>query len=491
MDIFMKNIPYTADDIKVTLQLAPVLHSPQFELHAISPGLPINFNVHLLPDRYRRNPHSGSGILTVPSVDIGLALLKYFSDSGLIVDGRLIMLQRGKKQPRPDILGEIQLMPFRDPRAIREKEERLADFSDRVDLQAVQFAWACRDGCLSVEWDWNDRETIYSDDPPLHRLLFHEETREIYVRRSDSIYETTISIRYSRVQEVETDSRTKVILLMLETPPSFEKEDLGLFPSHLPTFLPKKKKRQKLSHIDAKHATVVPFTWGVLRLVCDSLTGLSEFKRMADLANLTVRDRHRPMERRGLFSATQQVRLEKWLSSLDWSVAFQCETLYRDMLLDTVELLGLRNSVNELVRSRGPQHASQVLRQFGLHLKNLRYFEDETTVEACFTDAKNECDQTSSLDFQTTKTNTALFQCLHVNFTPTRMRLRGPFPDTSNRILRQHKANHDAFLRVSFTDEEGLQFRFDRREVDGPQFIEQRVGTILKKGFDLCGRQWV
>lgn len=41
-------------------------------------------------------------------------------------------------------------------------------------------------------------------------------------------------------------------------------------------------------------------------------------------------------------------------------------------------------------------------------------------------------------------------------------------------------------------DENRLQFRFDK-EVDGPGFIRQRVGTILNEGIQVAGRnfQWV
>jgi RNA-dependent RNA polymerase len=485
MDIFLQNIPYTVDDIRLTLQLEPVLHSPLFESYSNSPGLPINFKVYLFPDkRSRRNPHSGSGTVTVPSEKIGKALLRHYSGSGISIDGRRISLKPSNRKPRSDTLGEIQLLPYRDPRAIREKEIRLADLSNHVELQEVQFAWQCRDDKLSVEWQW-DHEQAPLFGGPKYTLLFKEESREIIVKRSEIFSDTMIALRYSRVQAVETDSNAKAILLLLESSPSFEKEmhlsfDLGTG----------KNKRQKLTHVDPGHELVAPFAWGTLRLVCKSLTGLAEFKRMASLANITVHDRRRSVEWRGLFSERYQRRLQEWLGRTEWSVAFQCEVLYRELLLDTVELLDLCSSIEVLVHDHGPQHTVQVLRQFGLHLKNLWYLEESSTVRSCFDQARDEIAQ-SAVDIQTANLDRSLFQCLHVQFTPTAMRLRGPFPDASNRILRQHPHNQGAFLRVSFTDEDGFHYRFDHREVDGPAFIAKRVGTILRKGFDLCGRQWV
>ena len=159
------------------------------------------------------------------------------------------------------------------------------------------------------------------------------------------------------------------------------------------------------------------------------------------------------------------------------------------MLLDTVELLNLRPLINDLVRSRGLQHTTKVVRQFGLYLRKLwDEEEEEEDVNSCFTMAMKDADQNGT-EIQGSNIDERLIQCLHVTFTPTGMKLRGPFPDTSNRILRQYKNNQDAFLRVSFTDEDRHKFRFDRREVDGPGFIQDRVGTILKKGFHLCGRR--
>ncbi|KAF8527347.1 RNA dependent RNA polymerase-domain-containing protein [Gautieria morchelliformis] len=489
MEIFLQNIPYPVDDIRLTLELAPVLHSPLFEGYSTSPGLLINFKVYLFPDkRYRRHPHSGSGTLTVPSEKIGNALLKYYSGNGLTMDGRRISLKPSKHKPRSDTLGEIQHFPYRDPRAIREKESRLADFSNKIQLQDVQFAWQCRDDKTSIEWQWNHEQVQFdqfdqlSGNSPRYTLLFKEESREIIVRRSAGSSETTIVARYSRVQAVETDSNAKAILLLLESSPSLEK---GINP------LPgeQKIKRRKLTHLDSDHAVVAPFAWNILRLVCESLTGLAEFKRMASLANINVHDHRRPVVWRGLFAEKYQRQLQQWLGRTEWSVAFQCEALYRDLLLDTVELLDLGFRIETLVRNHGPQYTVQVLRQFGLHLRDLWYLEESSTVWSCFEQARDEIAQ-SGADIQTANLDKNLFQCLHVTFTPTAMKLRGPFPDASNRILRQHPHNQDAFLRVSFTDEDGFHFTFDRREVDGPEFIAKRVGTILKEGFDLCGRHF-
>ena len=470
----MRNIPYTADHIKVTLRLARELHSPLFEPYATS--LPINFKVFLLPDRQRRFRHSGRGTLTLPSEAIGAVFFHYFVGSlrKVSVDNRVISFEQSNRSPRTDVLSEIQLLPYRDPRAIREKEQRLANLSGGVDLRDVQFAWLCRDETISIEWQWN---LPYGGENVSHHLRFNDETREVIVERREDTTKFRITIRYSRIQSIETDSSSDyAILLTLDTPPSFEKSNIA------------SEKRQKLTYLNASHAAIGPFTWQILRLVCISLSDLAEFKRMAEVADLKVRDQRYVAERKGLFSPHKLGLMQEWVRGLNWSVAFQCESLHRDSLLDTVELLHLRSHIQQLVNTRGPEHTTQVLRQFGLHLRSLWSNQDEETVQSCF-DRAEEVVQQSGPSTLTVTADQGIFQCLHVHFTPTGMTLSGPFPDTSNRILRRYPDHHDSFLRVTFTDEERLKFRFDHREVDGPGFIDTRVGTILRDGFKLCGRK--
>src|ERR1700748_3359118 len=72
------------------------------------------------------------------------------------------------------------------------------------------------------------------------------------------------------------------------------------------------------------------------------------------------------------------------------------------------------------------------------------------------------------------------------------MHCTGPFPERTNRVIRTYPGKEHHFIRVCFMDENKLQFRFDR-DVDGPAFTRQRVGTILNQGIQVAGRnfQWV
>ena len=88
-----------------------------------------------------------------------------------------------------------------------------------------------------------------------------------------------------------------------------------------------------------------------------------------------------------------------------------------------------------------------------------------------------------------TNNSSGVFKCYHVTFSPTRMTLEGPYATQTNRVIRRYQGYQDHFIRVDFRDEDRLQYRWDR-EVDGTTLLQERVGTILKEGFSLAGRNF-
>ncbi|KAF8507374.1 RNA dependent RNA polymerase-domain-containing protein [Hysterangium stoloniferum] len=543
MEIFMRNIPHTVDDIQLTFALEPVLHEPTFSRH-ITTGGPMNFKVFLFPDkRHHRYLHSGCGTLTLPSEIVGQEFLQQFAHNvppfrRFRIENRQILFQLSNRPPRADVLGEIQLLPYRDPQAIRDEKDRLASLVSEVGLTDVQFMWQCRDYSLSTEWKWNSEDgpdlqpevhptverppTSESDigldyiiknmqfdldfhdilgevsDVRGYKLKFQPQTRRIVVKESNILKGRMIIMRYSRIEAVEIDVSEKSLIFYLTAEPSYEKVKSKA--TSMPWMMllngilesAPESPREKLISINDQHALVAPYTWNVIRLVCDTSKDINEFRRMAEVENIYIHDRTLTIVNLGRFAPSVLEELEAWLSTLSWDVAFQCKQLYTNMLLDPVELLSLRPNISDLINACGSDHVSEVLRQFGLKLGQL--WDDDgdgdRTFEQCFTEAASDILQSGRRQQLESDDKARLYRCLHVTFTPSRMTLTGPFPDTSNRILRQYPNNHDDFLRVSWTDEDGLQFRFDRREINGPNFIEKRVGKVLKNGFTLCGRKF-
>lgn len=67
------------------------------------------------------------------------------------------------------------------------------------------------------------------------------------------------------------------------------------------------------------------------------------------------------------------------------------------------------------------------------------------------------------------------------------MKLEGPLPERSNRVMRTYADNIDSFLRVSFVEENDLRYQHDR-EINGPEFVKDWVSPILRGGITVAGR---
>jgi RNA-dependent RNA polymerase len=226
--------------------------------------------------------------------------------------------------------------------------------------------------------------------------------------------------------------------------------------------------------------------------VCTSAGDLEEFRKLSIAAHLRNRiaEYEYPVDRRDLFSQPALETLQLYLRQLNWCIAFQIESLVREMVVDVTEILALIPEVVRIIGLKGRSFAARVLRAFSSRAK--RMWEDEgeeTTVLQCFLDAEKEVLKYTTI--QTVKPNEgSLCDTYHISITPTTIKLDGPRPDRSNRVIRAYETRHqESFLRVSFLDESDLHYRFDR-EVDGPEFIRTRVGPFLLGGLTIAGRKF-
>ncbi|THH30362.1 hypothetical protein EUX98_g3831 [Antrodiella citrinella] len=233
--------------------------------------------------------------------------------------------------------------------------------------------------------------------------------------------------------------------------------------------------RRRHNTLDSAHARVVAYTSHAMRLVCQHHDDLSAFRKLCHAIHVGVDDSFLyPAVRRGLFSEDVQGQYEDWVCQLAWPVAFQVEALTRNLLFDLREVMIFRDVVNDMSRSprKGTVYTATFLRYLATQAKNL--WSDEGTlgniddathlVEHLLSDCVRKF---SPLAPQTFPDN---FQCLHVIVTPTAIRMEGPYPERSNRVIRLFQANADSFLRVSFVDENGLAYSFDRLDIAGRHF---------------------
>ena len=73
--------------------------------------------------------------------------------------------------------------------------------------------------------------------------------------------------------------------------------------------------------------------------------------------------------------------------------------------------------------------------------------------------------------------------------TPAGIQLKGPEPETKNRVLRKYSAFMDYFLSVSFLDEDGEPIRIDR-QTSGEEIFHGRFKKIFQRGINIAGRQY-
>ncbi|EIN03593.1 RdRP-domain-containing protein [Punctularia strigosozonata HHB-11173 SS5] len=508
MDIYMSGIAYAASADTLTQTLASILHSKRYARFSDG-GILLNFQVNLFPDQRRAYAHGGAGILTIPSREVALQFLAEFGGKFPLrvvqAHGRYITFQQSKKALRQDIIEYCRRMPYQDPRQKAEQQQRRAELSDVVDIEAVQFGWECRDGAFSLEW-----ERTYASCT----LRFDDDTRRLRItgRRApvDQLYLGTISsspqhyvVRYAHILYLGISESDESLYFTLGAPPAFERdvtyyEDTDTFTASYhyqknPVASQTRKPQgylRRVSHFGGDHERVASYVSLAMRLKLGSSGALQQFRHMAGVAGLRTHDYTIAVERRNLFSEAILRELAEWLKTLRWMVAFHIEAIHRKLLLDPTEILQLRKDVDRIFRLRGVKYTSQLLR----HFANGRARElghDRSVNQRPMTAKK--AFQMAAKEFKynnaTWLTDTAdgLFDCLHVIVTPSSIVPQEQYPDRSNRVIRSFPDHQQHFVRVQFTEEDYHQLRFDR-DVDGEHFVKTRIGGVLRNGFQVGGR---
>lgn len=249
-----------------------------------------------------------------------------------------------------------------------------------------------------------------------------------------------------------------------------------------------RKYRRRIGSINEGHRNVAPYAHHLRLLAYNgSFDMAARFKEMCEIAGLAENiiiickmPNNVEAHRLGFFAPKRLYNLQHRLKCLPWSIAFQLESLLHNRLLHTEDLTSLLKQVEAMIKSlkSGEQYISALLRHYHEKLKVCSIRQSPLK---CFEEVRK------NFTFVGSALPTGNFLCSHVTFTPTRMILEGPYPTQSNRVIRMYKDYLDHFIRVDFRDEDRLQYRWDR-EVDGTTFLQQRVGGILKNGFELAGR---
>lgn len=487
----MRNLPFDLDEGKLKMVIAPIFHSRDYS------SVPINFEVRIFKHSRGRTKQ---GVITVPTQQLGRQFLAEYGQPAPRKTLPLfpsIILQTSNKAPRQDVLETIRRLPFVDPRIEQEREARATQVQGMsIPISLLQFGWICRDEVFSVEWEKR----------PSHKaeLNFDEDRREFRVSWVDTELTRYIAIRTSSIYWTgagQDASGEHTIFLYLNHAPSYETQaheaELAtlfsqLFTSHR---TPGGPKRRRWPAFDDDHAPVAPYTSLAIRIVCPTHAGVETYRRLGKIAHTSVATSTYPTDRRGIYAPETCSLYQRWISGLPWLVAFQVDALLLSHLTDMQELLRvLRRPIQDTLQRDGAATTAAVIRDFHSRVKAVFWTGDSADeshipIEDLFALAREEYLSKPPALGSPTAEDADLFECLHVTITPTTMHLEGPFPERSNRIMRQYKANQDSFLRVSFQDETQLSYRFDR-DIDSRDLVNRRVRHFLVNGLTVAGRRF-
>ncbi|GBE85127.1 hypothetical protein SCP_0703130 [Sparassis crispa] len=214
--------------------------------------------------------------------------------------------------------------------------------------------------------------------------------------------------------------------------------------------------------------------------------------------------------RDNLFSPEILKDLDKFLSKLQFELAFEIEKTITRSILSALEVLSMKREITNLQRDHG-HHASQIFHLFASLVEDGGPSGRKRRRPALSTAAEPWENYQVALTLllrQAVKhfveeqqrprpavalplvesTVDAAYLCYHLIFTPTRHILEGPLPDQSNSVLRRF-GHHECFLRVSFQDENQTKLRRNT-EFSIVGLLRKRYHPLLLNGLRITGRPY-
>ncbi|VDB94968.1 unnamed protein product [Peniophora sp. CBMAI 1063] len=501
MELALKYIDFEATKYDVQKAIEAVLHGPDLydPEDPNNKGRVPNFSV-VLKESHVGRLHAGEGTLGLPSRRLGERFLDWLHDpahrkEGIRVCGRKLYISKSQTRMSEEHQQILENAVYIAPEQEKRRQKILHHLSERLRIARVQFGtWyrptpvrgKVQNRIFSVEYecDYTERSEAWVEVVYDHKSI-KIELGSRYTEESCKF----VNVKFSSINKIaigEEFGNPYVVFDMI-VPPDFEMMN---FSGATPDGVRRKmfKDRDRVCGLDDAHARVAPYS-PHLRLVLFKMGDLDRFYALCRIAQCQphpLRMDHVEAESRRFFAQKEMHYLSRWLRSMPWRDAFQVEALLRNGLLNTNDLLvDLRDPIDAVIRDFGSL-ASDILRLFcnDLSLRPL----SETPAQ-CFQRVRDE-----NVDVTPLRLAPGHFACHHITFTPTRTLLEGPYATQSNRVIRRYQRAHapellDNFVRVDFREEDRLPFRWDRN-VDGSYLLQQRVGRILKKGFELGGRHF-
>ncbi|KIJ28879.1 hypothetical protein M422DRAFT_269758, partial [Sphaerobolus stellatus SS14] len=487
MNIDITKLNYDATLLDVKKALAKVLHSKAFSRYReqrelqrrslqhgrrdidrssssqeqAAPARPylLNFHLTLTPSTKIGYKNDGSGLLTLPTQEVGEDFLSYVTmlRNKVIIRGHRIFFSPSEQLPWNSIVEVINKVSFQDPDVEAQREELSKELNALdIRLSKVFFGAFCltEPSVFSKEWE-RDCLAGYPVSGALKMEWEHKLLRVCLEALDDdgTLIRQEIIVRFQDIRDIFTgaDSFNSYILFKLYCAPSFE--EVPVYRTMNGDKHDNRNFKHRVSHLDDAHRVIAAYNPHLCVILHDSfdLTGFNQACGKAKIYKPRVVQFY--LEKRNFFSPQRVQAIGAWYRRLNcWPVAFQVEALLRNGLMNTEELKTILGPTEAYYGRHGAEATVALLRAFNERIQ--RFTPNQKPVDILTKLSQDNRRRLLHADNQGTH------MCYHVTVTPTRIFLEGPYPDVSNSIVSKYDPEY--FLRVSFKDEDEHQYRWDR-----------------------------
>ncbi|KAF8316012.1 RNA dependent RNA polymerase-domain-containing protein [Cantharellus anzutake] len=490
MDIFLKAINRRGSEFELHEHFARILHNPPYL--ARPSDTPVNFRVRFTRDRKGR---PRMAILTISDVAVAEALLRAQSTVPPF-QGTRIGMQRSNRPLDKVLLNLLQSTPYEGPGPLQRLQEARDRLAAVINFDTLAFGWIDRDNTYSIEWKTQCREgslsfdalnsTIEvqfaqnpSSDDSLESMLRSLSLRTV-LNHISCPFRQLDSLRHLATTE------TAYIEITFKVPPVFSTVTTMLQddPVH-------KRVRATAIGLPRRKVGFISLAM-ILTLRSPFQSALKSFKEMARYINCESVPMQLPPAKRHHFQLSCLDDIEGWISTFPWPASFHCASLLHNWLLSAKELRDIRPFIKESTSDMSGDTLERFFEYLAMNLRSMigdriqpgpeAGEKIRDSLESCVREAEQSA--RIRLPYQS-----AQFSCLSVKVTPTRIVLEGPFPEQSNRVLRNYAGNEDAFIRVHLTDEDEHPLRIGG-DMDHGQLVRDIVCQTLKNPLSIAGRKF-
>ena len=204
-------------------------------------------------------------------------------------------------------------------------------------------------------------------------------------------------------------------------------------------------------------------------------------------------DIHTPKERYGVEMSRLLQAFSTLYAGLPFAVKFQVQKLAQNGYLPLNKVFALLPEIERLsTRSEARVCVNAIRRLF----QQIPYPGPETEAEEFQLEdliylLRDNEERSKSRDVYLDKpTGSEEVAIIHrATVTPAGTYLDGPEPESNNRVLRKYPEHHDHFIRVQFSDEDGMQVQYNP-EVSNDGIFYGRFKKVLNDGISIGGRQF-